>query len=122
MVLQMNQNRLDKYSKTNEKIVPWTLFIIFLISIPILYILSIEKVRFNITNDFNSNKTIICKVHDIKIEVSKADGWIIDDSYKFVKGPTRLHTPEQFGQPADLHPDTLPELIRTASRFIFGQF
>lgn len=90
MVLQMNQNRLDKYSKTNEKIVPWTLFIIFLISIPILYILSIEKVRFNITNDFNSNKTIICKVHDIKIEVSKADGWIIDDSYKFVKGPTRL--------------------------------
>ena len=70
----MNQNRLDKYSKTNEKIVPWTLFIIFLISIPILYILSIEKVRFDITNDFNSNKTIVCKVHDIKIEVSKADG------------------------------------------------
>ncbi len=33
-----------------------------------------------------------------------------------------VHTPEQFGQPADLHPDTLPELIRTASRFIFGQF
>ena len=33
-----------------------------------------------------------------------------------------LHTPEQFGQPADLHPDTLPELIRTASRFIFGEF
>ncbi len=32
VVLQMNQNRLDKYSKTNEKIVPWTLFIIFLIS------------------------------------------------------------------------------------------
>ena len=90
MVLQMNQNRLDKYSKTNEKIVPWTLFIIFLISIPILYILSIEKVRFDITNDFNNNKTIICKVHDIKIEVSKSDGWIIDDSYKFVKGPTRL--------------------------------
>lgn len=36
--------------------------------------------------------------------------------------PIHLHTPEQFGQPADLHPDTLPELIRTASRFIFGQF
>lgn len=34
----------------------------------------------------------------------------------------KVHTPEQFGQPADLHPDTLPELIRTASRFIFGQF
>ena len=33
-----------------------------------------------------------------------------------------LHTPESFGQPADLHPDTLPELIRTSSRFIFGQF
>ena len=33
-----------------------------------------------------------------------------------------VHPPEQFGQPADLHPDTLPELIRTASRFIFGQF
>ncbi len=33
-----------------------------------------------------------------------------------------VHTPEQFGQPADLHPDTLPEFIRTASRFIFGQF
>lgn len=35
---------------------------------------------------------------------------------------SKVHTPEQFGQPADLHPDTLPELIRTASRFIFGQF
>ena len=22
-----------------------------------------------------------------------------------------MHTPEQFGQPADLHPDTLPEWI-----------
>ena len=90
MVIKMNQNRLNKYNETNEKIVPWTLFIIFLISIPILYILLIEKVRFDITNDFNSNKTIICKVHDIKIEVSKDDEWIIDDSYKFVKGPTKL--------------------------------
>ena len=88
--LIMNQNRLNKYSETNEKIVPWTLFIIFLISIPILYILSIEQIRMDITNDFNSNKTIVCNVHDIKIEVSKADGWIIDDSYKFVKGPTKL--------------------------------
>ena len=86
----MNQNRLNKYNETNEKIVPWTLFIIFLISIPILYILFIEKVRVDITNDFNSNKTIVCKVHDIKIEVSKDDDWIIDDSYKFVKGPTKL--------------------------------
>ena len=43
MKLIMNQNRLDKYRETNQKIVPWTLFIIFLISIPILYILSIEK-------------------------------------------------------------------------------
>ncbi|WP_323668710.1 hypothetical protein [Aliarcobacter butzleri] len=33
-----------------------------------------------------------------------------------------MHTPEPFGQPADLHPDTLPKLIRTVSRFIFGQF
>ena len=39
-----------------------------------------------------------------------------------LKFTPKLHTPEQFGQPADLHPDTLPELIRTASRFIFGQF
>ena len=61
----MNQNRLDKYSKTNEKIVPWTLFIIFLISIPILYILSIEKVRFDITNDFNSRAA--CKFHHHKL-------------------------------------------------------
>ncbi|WP_237909874.1 hypothetical protein [Aliarcobacter butzleri] len=90
MVIKMNQNRLNKYNETNEKIVPWTLFIIFLISIPILYILFIEKVRVDITNDFNSNKTIVCKVHDIKIEVSKDDEWIIDDSYKFVKGPTKL--------------------------------
>ncbi|MCG3667374.1 hypothetical protein [Aliarcobacter butzleri] len=86
----MNQNRLNKYNETNLKIFIWTLFIIFLISIPILYILFIEKVRVDITNDFNSNKTIVCKVHDIKIEVSKDDEWIIDDSYKFVKGPTKL--------------------------------
>lgn len=86
----MNQNRLNKYNETNVKIFIWALFIIFLISIPILYILFIEKVRVDITNDFNSNKTIVCKVHDIKIEVSKDDEWIIDDSYKFVKGPTRL--------------------------------
>ncbi|MEV9526362.1 hypothetical protein [Aliarcobacter butzleri] len=86
----MNQNRLNKYNETNLKIFIWALFIIFLISIPILYILFIEKVRVDITNDFNSNKTIVCKVHDIKIEVSKDDEWIIDDSYKFVKGPTKL--------------------------------
>ncbi|MDK2065011.1 hypothetical protein ACN4FE_09670 [Aliarcobacter butzleri] len=86
----MNQNRLNKYNETNVKIFIWALFIIFLISIPILYILFIEKVRVDITNDFNSNKTIVCKVHDIKIEVSKDDEWIIDDSYKFVKGPTKL--------------------------------
>lgn len=86
----MNQNRLNKYNETNVKIFIWTLFIIFLISIPILYILFIEKVRVDITNDFNSNKTIVCKVHDLKIEVSKDDRWIIDDSYKFVKGPTKL--------------------------------
>ena len=86
----MNQNRLNKYNETNVKIFIWTLFIIFLISIPILYILFIEKVRVDITNDFNSNKTIVCNVHDLKIEVSKDDGWIIDDSYKFVKGPTKL--------------------------------
>ena len=47
----MNQNRWNKHNETNEKIVPWTLFIIFLISIPILHIFSIEKVRFDITND-----------------------------------------------------------------------
>ncbi|MCT7631296.1 hypothetical protein N5U06_11240, partial [Aliarcobacter butzleri] len=33
---------------------------------------------------------------------------------KTIKGT--LHTPEPFGQPADLHPDTLPKLIRTVSR------
>ena len=44
-----------------------------------------------------------------------------DDAFFYVD-PPYVHTPEQFGQPADLHPDTLPELIRTASRFIFGQF
>ena len=44
--------------------------------------------------------------------------WDIEQGYKEL----RVHTPEPFGQPADLHPDTLPELIRTASRFIFGQF
>ncbi len=42
--------------------------------------------------------------------------------YQVLEDTNQLHTPEQFGQPADLHPDTLPELIRTASRFIFGQF
>ena len=40
----------------------------------------------------------------------------------FMAHPLKLHTPEPFGQPADLHPDTLPKLIRTVSRFIFGQF
>jgi hypothetical protein len=47
------------------------------------------------------------------------DSFKKDVYYRLLKN---VHTPEQFGQPADLHPDTLPELIRTASRFIFGQF
>ena len=66
MVLQMNQNRLDKYSKTNEKIVPWTLFIIFLISIPILYILSIEK-RLDLILQMILIviKLLFVKIHDI---------------------------------------------------------
>ncbi len=33
-----------------------------------------------------------------------------------------VHEPTPFGQLADLHSDTQPELIRTASRFTFGQF
>ena len=33
-----------------------------------------------------------------------------------------LHTPEGFGQLADLHSDTLPKLTRTVSRFSFGHF
>ncbi len=87
----MNQNRLEQYSKTNEKIVMWTLFIIFLISVPIFMAHSLKQTRSDITNDFNSNKTIVCKIHDIKIEVYKNDGWIVDDSYYFVKGPTKLN-------------------------------
>ncbi|KLD97312.1 hypothetical protein ACN5O4_08065 [Aliarcobacter butzleri] len=86
----MNQNRLNKYNETNVKVFIWALFIIFLISIPIFMAHSLKQTRSDITNDFNSNKTIVCKVHDLKIEVSKDDGWIIDDSYKFVKGPTKL--------------------------------
>ncbi|WP_323596160.1 hypothetical protein [Aliarcobacter butzleri] len=86
----MNQNRLNKYNETNVKIFIWALFIIFLISIPIFMAHSLKQTRSDITNDFNSNKTIVCNVHDLKIEVSKNDGWIIDDSYKFVKGPTKL--------------------------------
>ena len=31
-----------------------------------------------------------------------------------------VHTPEQFGQPADLHPDTLPELILICQHFIYN--
>ncbi len=35
---------------------------------------------------------------------------------------TYMHEPTPFGHLADLHSDTQPELIRTASRFTFGQF
>ncbi|MFX4245495.1 hypothetical protein ACOL3C_09340 [Aliarcobacter butzleri] len=86
----MNQNRLNKYSETNEK--NSSLDTIYNISNfnSILYILSIEQIRIDITNHINSNKIIVCNVHNIKIEVSKSDGWIIDNSYKFVKGPTKL--------------------------------
>ncbi len=66
--------------------------------------------------------------------IKKSENWAKNSSLTICEGKTKLsdlkadhpkkilHTPEQFGQPADLHPDTLPELIRTASRFIFGQF
>uniref|UniRef100_UPI001D026045 hypothetical protein n=1 Tax=Aliarcobacter butzleri TaxID=28197 RepID=UPI001D026045 len=40
---------------------------------------------------------------------------IFDGEMKLNEKFDLMHTPEQFGQPADLHPDTLPELIRTAS-------
>lgn len=41
----MNQNRLNKYSETNEKIVPWTLFIIFLISIQFYIYFRLNKLE-----------------------------------------------------------------------------
>ena len=50
----------------------------------------------------------------MKIEIELTE----DDYQKLLK----MHTPEPFGQPADLHPDTLPKLIRTVSRFSFGHF
>ncbi|WP_198304211.1 hypothetical protein [Arcobacter vandammei] len=86
----MNENRLEQYENTNGKIIAWTLFILFLISFPILAVLWLEHIRNDLINDFNSNKTIVCNVSNIKIEVSKSDNWSIDDSYNFVKGPTEL--------------------------------
>lgn len=86
----MNKNRLKQYDKTKEKILSWILFISFLFFIPIFATFELISNRDEITNDFNNNKTLVCKVNNIKIEVSKDDGWSIDDSYNFVKGPTVL--------------------------------
>ncbi|QNM91954.1 GIY-YIG nuclease family protein [Aliarcobacter cryaerophilus] len=75
------------------------------------------KTRYNtlekIWGSFNLDESYLIKCSDIKT-MDK-----LEENLQFL---FNLHTPEQFGQPADLHPDTLPELIRTASRFIFGQF
>ena len=59
---------------------------------------------------FPKTEVQLCIIHQIR------------NSLRYVASKDQMHTPEQFGQPADLHPDTLPELIRIASRFIFGQF
>lgn len=69
-------------------------------------------------------KTILTKSNFSKKEGVAVHMVVLHFVYMLVmnKKISTLHTPEQFGQPADLHPDTLPELIRTASRFIFGQF
>ncbi|WP_198304531.1 hypothetical protein [Arcobacter vandammei] len=86
----MNENRLELYENTNGKVIAWTLFILFLISFPILAVLYLEQIRNDLINDFNSNKTLVCNVSHVKIEVSKSDNWSIDNSYNFVKGPTEL--------------------------------
>lgn len=65
---------------------------------------------------FNNNDSVESALKPIINDLKQSKGILI----KFIL--SNVHTPEQFGQPADLHPDTLPELIRTASRFIFGQF
>ena len=75
----------------------------------------------NIDSKFDINNGFIVNFKDNFFQGSKA----LEFLNSVVNKDTflgKLHTPEQFGQPADLHPDTLPELIRTASRFIFGQF
>lgn len=86
----MNKNRLEQYDKTKAKILGWILFIPFLFSIPIFAALTLVEDRIDITNDFNSDKTLVCNINNVKIEVSKADGWLIDDNYNFIKGPTKL--------------------------------
>ncbi|MCT7646456.1 type II secretion system protein, partial [Aliarcobacter butzleri] len=47
------------------------------------------------------------------MEISDSN-WKVED-LKLTDKNSCLHTPEPFGQPADLHPDTLPKLIRTVS-------
>ena len=73
----------------------------------------------NLILELNDDLTIFGN----KNELTEAFLNIISNSKDILKTiEEKVHPPEQFGQPADLHPDTLPELIRTASRFIFGQF
>lgn len=86
----MNENRLEQYEETNKNITFWTISILLIFSFPILIVLWLQHVRNEVIVDFNSNKTLICDTINLKIEVSKSDNWYLNDSYYFVKGPTKL--------------------------------
>lgn len=91
-------------------------------------LIKVFELRSDVYQNINYQKEFPDLIDGLNLDIyDKNSAIIFYKNDQNISGTTRLifdsvHTPEPFGQPADLHPDTLPELIRTASRFIFGQF
>ena len=88
----MNQNhRASKQRFVEEKIRLKMIYLLFLFIMPLIAIYFHIQTRDDILNSFNADKELVCKVGNLKINVSKKDNWIYEDYY-FIKGDSKIVT------------------------------
>ena len=83
----MNEKRLKKYEYLSSKIRTQFFILLVVFSLPFIVLYFHLNERANLINEFNNNKELICTIKPLKIDVSKADAWIVDNN-SFIKGST----------------------------------
>ena len=88
----MNQNhRASKQRFIEEKIRLKMIYLLFLFIMPLIAIYLHIQTRDEVLNSFITNKEFVCKVGNLKVNVSKKDNWIYEDYY-FIKDETKIVT------------------------------
>ncbi len=88
----MNQNhRASKQRFIEEKIRLKIIYLLFLFVMPLIAIYFHIQTRDEVLNSFITNKKLVCKIGNLKINVSKKDNWIYEDYY-FIKDETKIVT------------------------------